>query len=166
MSLPQTVMKIYVPNYYQAGGANERGVSTDRLEVYDDQGTIVVDATGSRDIQITWTQSSFVPSAGSNERLWNVEMSLSLDVTDPMSPLAFVFTMPYPIPIVPDVPVVGYFTTVLRTTSLNAQPYWSATNGANDKTKLILTFSPTPDILGQGSELVYVNLTLATRIVA
>lgn len=155
-------MKINLPNYYQAGGPNDRGVSTSTLEVYDDEGRIAITAPGVQDIQITWTQSCFMPLAGTPHRLWNVEMAMSTQVSDPILPWTITFEMPYALPLFPATPLIGYFTTSLKTTSLNATPYWTATN--DPRGNVVLTFQPSRNILSEGLELIYLNLTLATLI--
>ena len=155
-------MKIYVPNYYQAGGGDDRDVSTDLLEVYDDEGRVTVTADGADSIDVTWIQSCFVPTATSSHRVWNVELSMSMNVTNPMDPLVLTFDMPYPLPLAPHVPLVGYFTTALRPTSMNAGVYWTSSNDRDGN--VILTLHPTPEILSEGLELLYLNITLSTLV--
>ena len=154
-------MKIYVPNYYQAGGSIDRGIPVTELPVYDDQGSIAIASSGASG-SVNWIQSSFVPTAGTSRRLWNVEMAMDLTVQDVNAPIIVTITLPYPVPIIPDVPLVGYFTTSSQATSLNAKDYWDVANGANDS--LVLSFHPRNDVIGNGLELLYLNITVATYV--
>ena len=156
-------MKIYVPNYYQAGGAIDRGIAAQDLPVYDDGGSILIQSSGSNQGTLNWIQSSFVPIAGNVHRLWNVEMAFELTVpTDPSEIITITIAQAFPVPLVTSSPLVGYFTTGIQPNAMNAFQYWTAHNDAQGN--VVLTFIPTPEIVGINLEIVYVNLTLATLI--
>lgn len=153
-------MKVYSPNYFEAGGAYTRNVPDDQLPSYVSRGSVTLSGENP---QILWVQASYNPLSVMRTRALNLQISGNTSILPSETSLVVTVAMEHPISLDEDVDMTGYFSIAGRSVVYNASPYWTITMKDGN---LILVMALEPMDIPEGTLEFYLNFNLLTLIKA